>query len=183
LASEEAKSVERDGKFRRSLFVMLVTLGLLAAGSLIYARATMQDARAARDAQERAEDQVKELLAAQVVLLRRLEDLDKQADADDKTAREEREELSQRIQALERFLLLLLAQSDDPRIRTAAAEIQTGGNPTPRPSSGSTASPRPTPRPTSTPRPTPSPSPTRRCLAHSPLTGECLVYEPNVRQG
>lgn len=159
-----------DGRFRRGVYVMLIVLGLFAAGGLIAARQASEDVVSANQAVTRAEA---EAAAArkQVALL--IEGQRKAATRDEQ-ARAERK-------VLEQLLVRLLADSDDEQIAEAfrdfarKSEAQRPAR-APEPAARPTAAASPRPRPTSapSPRPSPSPEPTCRVPAPPPLTG-CLI--------
>ncbi len=139
---------------------MLMIIGLLVSASFLLIRDARTEAAQERIAAESADRQIESLLAQQEILLERQQRMENEQKARDDVAVQERAELAARAASLERFILLLLARSHDPRVRQAATESGSGSG------GGSGASPRPSasPTPTSgsgslTPRPTPSPTP------------------------
>jgi hypothetical protein len=157
-----------EKKFRRGLYVMLVTLGILAASSIIYARDAQRDAKKqVQDAQElaRQANHKNDVLLEQLkILTAELQRLDRLSSSEFSNANEERHRLLRRIDALETFILILLENSSDPDERRAAREFRNRD-----------ASPSPSPRGRHTPSPTPSPSPTciliaRVCIPYPEIT-------------
>lgn len=149
-----------DPAFRRSLFLLLVVIGLLAASSFFYARD-------ARDGEMQAMRQ-RAALAAQVdQLLKNQSEIIKQSQANE-----------DRAKRFEKLLGDFLANSSDPVIARTIQETREraaqSSTPAPRRTASTerTAAPRnttrPQPRPSSSPRPTPKPTP-RPLLPTLPL--------------
>lgn len=173
-----------DPKFRRALYIMLLVVGVLAASSLIQSRTNQADLQTARKAQVTAERRVAELLEAQ-------KQADDAAVVRSEKASKERAELAARSAALERLLISILANSNDPVLRKAFEDfakangidtkvlVVPSSRTTPSPSRTTSPAPsaRPSSRPTSqpTPRPTQSPPPNTTTIPlPGPLPPACV---------
>lgn len=159
-----------DGRFRRGVYVMLVVLGMLAAGGLINARSANTELGDARDAARAAKfdaaiarEQLNALKAGQAEESRKAAEREARAVA-------QRQAADAKLDALERFTAALLAASGTTEQRRAYAVIVASPGPSPAPRSSGAG---PSPRPSSTASPRPSPS--ASCRVYSPVTGRCVV--------
>jgi len=143
---------------------MLVTLGILAASSLIYAQKAQSAADDAKTAlatnQKESKQQIIDLSTQLVELLKAQQAADAAADSRFAQSSIERRALAARQAQLEKLLALLLSKSDDPALRQQGRALLT---PTPSPTV-SPSSYQPSPKPTPGPTTSPSPSPTSTSL-------------------
>ena len=121
-----ADKTPNDGAFRRSLFVLLVVIGTLAAAAFIYSRDAQADAQreiqranADRDQAQRERDELQtsldELLAQQRLILERNR-------VEYIVQRREADASAERMRRLERLVASLLAASTDPAVAGAIRE-------------------------------------------------------------
>jgi hypothetical protein len=134
-----------EGSFRRSLFILLVTIGVISAASLLLVR----DARSELGRSERQRDTLSKQLTTVLNNQKNFAT----------TATEREKAAARRQQALEDAIAQFLAGSSDPAVAGPLARL--GYSPTPsadhRPSPTPTRSSRPMPKPS--PKPSPSPKP------------------------
>lgn len=160
-----------DPAFRRALFVLLVTIGVMVAGAFLYTRDARNDADRANRQRDLIQTQVDQLLENQERIL-------------DQNAVTQR-----RAAATEKLLAAFLAGSSDPAIAEALRSM--GFQPAPGfdrrhvEGHGPVAqrpNPRPRPRPTTTarPRPTPSPTPTSIVPTLPPLPVLTTLPTPSI---
>ena len=164
---ERRKVVPIDPRFRRSLFVMLVTLGVLIAAGYMQVREAKNETRGFKTqvtTLSQDNERLKAAIQALTVAQQRLSDLLVQRTDE---ATKQRTELNEQIKKLQEFILLLLQKnsyvtvtkvSRGPKPSTQPAP---SGSPTPRP--GPSGSPRPRPTPTGSPKPSPT------CVDVAPL--------------
>lgn len=157
-----------DGRFRRGVYVMLVVIGLLAAGGLIDARRNAPELTAAKDAARAASKDAAEARRQQA------EESRKAAEREARAV-QQRQDADAKLDALERFTAALLAASGTPEQRRAYAVIITSPAPSgsPAPAGSPRSSPPPSPRASSSSSPRPSPS--AACRVYSPVSGRCVV--------
>jgi hypothetical protein len=187
---ERRKLSPSDKKFRRGLYVMLVVLGLLAAGGVLYGKQAHNDAMSAQASAKKADIKNNELLKQLANLLQQMKEASVDAANRSAAAAKQREELLARQQALERFILEILANSSDPATQKAAREFLDENKPTPTASPSTTPraepsrpsyspSPGPTASSSATPGPTPTPTGTTLCIGTQEAT-ICATLPPII---
>ena len=155
----------QEKRFRRGLYVMLVVIGLLAAGSVLDARNTHNELAAQRAANASLRAALAELAANQARLIEMEQASGAAATARAAAASAERARLLARDAQLEHFILILLQRRGvlAPGTYTVSPAPGSSANPSPAPAPGGSPGAQSTAKPTPRPSPTPTASPT--CLA------------------
>jgi hypothetical protein len=144
-----------DRPFRRSLFILLVTIGVISTASMFGWRDARSDLRRSESQRAAMAEQLSSLLGNQAQLL-------SQFNAATETAAIREGAAARRQKELEAAMAAFLAGSSDPAVSNALVSI--GVQPDPR-HDRRRPSPQPTPTRSSQPKPKPKPKPKPTCVA------------------